>query len=187
MGFLAQSAWIIRVFAALLVALSPGLAVAAATALGVTLDASAGCGNGRINVSLTTAGANREGWRATNVAGATLVQGEGQTGFTSGTYTGFFPQVFSPSQPAGTQVGSYAYVGGTPPDAANSAEFFVFYDCTSRQVLLSCFGPYGTCPQTAQQALAALAPKVPTQGPVALVLMALLVAGAGGRALSRRA
>jgi hypothetical protein len=78
-------------------------------------------------------------------------------------------------------------VGDTPPDAANSAEFFIFYECTSRQVLLSCFGPYGTCPQTAQQALAALAPKVPAQGPVALVLMALLVAAAGGRALSRRA
>jgi len=187
MGFLAQSAWIIRVFAALLMALSPGLAAASATALGVTLDASAGCGNGRIDVSLTAAGANREGWRATNVAGATLVQGEGPTGFTTGTFNGFFPQVFSPSQPAGTRVGSYAYVGDTPPDAANSAEFFVFYDCTSRQVLLSCFGPYGTCPQTAQQALAALAPRVPTQGPVALVLMALLVAAAGGRALSRRA
>jgi hypothetical protein len=187
MGSLAQSACIIRVFAALLMALAPGLAVASATALGVTLDASAGCGNGRIDVSLTTAGANREGWRATNVAGATLVQGEGPTGFTSGTFNGFFPQVFSPSQPAGTQVGSYAYVGDTPPDAANSAEFFVFYDCTSQQVLLSCFGPYGTCPQTAQQALVALAPRVPAQGPVALVLMALLVAAVGGRALSRRA
>ena len=117
MGFLAQSAWIIRVFAALLIALSPGLAAASATALGVTLDASAGCGNGRIDVSLTAAGANREGWRATNVAGATLVQGEGPTGFTTGTFNGFFPQVFSPSQPAGTRVGSYAYVGDTPPDA----------------------------------------------------------------------
>jgi hypothetical protein len=78
-------------------------------------------------------------------------------------------------------------VGDTPPDAVNSAEFFVFYDCTSQQVLLSCFGPYGTCPQTAQQALAALAPKVPALGPVALVLMALLVAAAGARSLSRRA
>jgi len=187
MGSLAQSRSIIRAFAVLLVAMAPGLAAASATALGVTLDASAGCGNGRINVSLTTAGANREGWRATNVAGATLVQGEGPTGFSSGTYNGFFPQVFSPSQPAGTRVGSYAYVGDTPPDAVNSAEFFVFYDCTSQQVLLSCFGPYGTCPQTAQQALAALAPKVPALGPVALALMALLVAAAGARSLSRRA
>ena len=80
MGLLAQSAWIIRVFAALLMALSPGLAVAAATALGRHARRQRRLRQRQLNVSLTTAGANREGWRATNVAGATLVQGEGQAG-----------------------------------------------------------------------------------------------------------
>ena len=73
-----------------------------------------------------------------------------------------------------------------PPDASNTAEFFVFYNCTTRQVLLSCFGPYGTCPQTAQQALAALSPKVPALSTLGLLVTIVLVAGAGGRALSRR-
>lgn len=192
MGRHAQSAWIIRVFAALLavasLALTPTLAFAMATAQGVALNAGAGCGNGNLDLTLTTVGANREGWRATNLAGSTLSQGEGAaTGLStfSGTFTGF-QLVFSPSQPADTQVASYAYVGETPPDASNTAEFFVFYDCTNRAVLLSCFGPYGSCPQTAQQALAALSPKVPTQGALALLVTIVLVAGAGGRALYRR-
>ncbi len=187
MGKHAQYAWIIRVFAALIGVASPALAGATATAQGVALNASAGCSNGNLDITLTTVGANREGWRATNLAGSTLSQGEGPTGFPnfSGTFTGF-QLVFSPSQPVGTQVASYAYVGETPPNAANSAEFFVFYQCTTREILLSCYGPYGTCPQTPREALALLAPKVPTQGAVALLLTALLVAGVGGRALLRR-
>ena len=94
--------------------------------------------------------------------------------------------MFSPSQPAATLVGSYAYVGETPPSASNTAEFFVLYNCTTRAVLLSCFGPYGSCPQTAQAAFSTLLPKIPAQGPLALTLTALLVATAGGLALSRR-
>lgn len=187
MGRHAQSAWIIRVFAAVLAAASPALAHGAATALALTLDASAGCSNGRIDITLNSSGANRESWRATNLEGATLVQGEGPTSFPSGTSSGFFPQVFSPSQPANTLVGSYAYVGETPPDASNTAEFFVFYNCTTRQIIESCFGPYGTCPKTAQQAVALLTPRVPTLGPLALTLMVILVAAVGVFVLLRRA
>jgi hypothetical protein len=187
MGRHARSVWIIRVFATALAAVSPALAVAAVTADAVALDASAGCSNGRINITLTNNGATRESWRATNLAGTTLTQGEGPTGFPSGTSTGFFPQVFLPSQPADTLIGSYAYVGETPPDATNTAEFFVFYNCSTRAIIQSCLGPYGTCPQTAQQAaLSAAATPIPMLGAGALALMALLVAGLGGRALSRR-
>ena len=191
MGGLARSAWIIRVFAALIAVLigvaSPSLALAAATAQGVALNASAGCGNGNLDITLTTVGANREAWRATNAAGSTFSQGENPAGLPnfSGTFTGF-QIVFSPSQPANTLIASYAYVGETPPSASNTAEFLVLYNCTTRDVLLSCYGPYGTCPQTAQDALVLLLPKIPTQGPLALTLTALLVAGAGGLALSRR-
>lgn len=191
MGGLAQSAWIIRVFAALVAVLvgmaPPSLALAAATAQGVALNAGAGCGNGNLDITLTTVGANREAWRATNVAGATFAQGENPAGLPnfSGTFVGF-QIVFSPSQPADTLIASYAYVGETPPSASNTAEFLVFYNCTTREVLLSCYGPYGTCPQTARDALALSLPKIPTQGPLALTLTALLVAAAGGLALSRR-
>lgn len=186
MGQPAQSAWIIRVFAILLAMASPALAHAAVTADGVALGASAGCSNGRIDVTLTNSGANRESWRATNLAGTTLTQGEGPSGFPSGTSTGFFPQVFLPSQPADTLIGSYAYVGETPPSATNTAEFFVFYNCSTRQIIRSCFGPYGTCPQTAQQAAqSVVATPVPTLGAGALALMSLLIAGLFGRARSR--
>ena len=195
MGRPAQCAWIIRVFAVVLAATSPALAFASANAIapGVALSAGAGCSNGNLDLTLTTVGANRESWRATNAAGATLTQGEAPAGAGlanfSGTFFGFKLE-FSPLQPADTLIGSYAYVGETPPDAANTAEFFVFYKCSLpvAEVLLTCFGPYGTCPQTAQDAMLLIgtAPRIPALGPLTLVLMAMLVAGVGGLALARR-
>jgi hypothetical protein len=190
MGRYAQSAWIILFFATVLVTAWPVLAVAAVTADGVALGAGAGCSNGRLDITLTNNGATRESWRATNLAGTTLTQGEGPTNFPPGTSNGFFPQVFLSSQPPDTLIGSYAYVGEAPPDATNAAEFFVFYKCSlaGAEVLLTCFGPYGTCPQTAQQGMARLAvPGIPALGPLTLALTAMLVAGAGGLALARRA
>jgi len=178
MGRLAQSAWIIFGFAILAsAALLPRAAMASAVAQGVALNASAGCSNGNLDITLTTVGANREGWRATDLNGSTISQGNNPAGLAnfSGTFVGF-QIVFSPAQSAGSQVASYAYVGETPPSATDTAEFFVFYNCSTREVLLSCYGPYGTCPQTAQQALALLAPRIPTQGPLALTLTALLLA-----------
>jgi hypothetical protein len=190
MGQTVQSGWFIRLFGAVLFATTAVHAHAAATAEGVALNANAGCAAGDLDITLTTSGASRESWRATNIAGATLVQGEAATGLSnfSGTFTGFEvgPTGFLVAQPANTLIGSYAYVGETPPAAANTAEFFVYYSCTSRQVLLACFGPYGTCPQTAQQAAALLAPQIPALGRLALPLTLMLVGAAGGLALRRR-
>ena len=187
MGPAARSAWIIRFFAIALCVATPCVAHAAATAQGVALNASAGCSRGDLDLTLTTVAANRESWRATNLVGTTLVQSEAATGLSTfaGTFTGF-QIVFLTGQPANTLIGSYAYVGETPPAAANTAEFFVYYNCTSRQVLLSCFGPFGTCPQTAQQAAAALASQIPALGPWTLPLTVSLVIGAGALALRRR-
>src|SRR5262245_2033854 len=102
MGRLAQSAWIICVFAVLASALLPGEAAASAVAQGVALNASAGCSNGNLDITLTTVGAQREAWRATDLAGSTISQGENPTGLVnfSGTFTGF-QVVFSPTQAAG--------------------------------------------------------------------------------------
>jgi hypothetical protein len=193
MGRHAQHAWIIRVFAIALAMLWPALAFASASAIapGVALNTSAGCGNGNLDISLTTVGANRESWHGTNAAGATLAQIFDQSTALSN-YSAPPPAVFllpfSSIQPANTLIGSYAYVGETPPSATNTAEFFVFYNCTTRAILLSCYGPYGTCPQTAQQAMAKIAawPGVPALGPLTLALMVVLVAGVGGLALARR-
>ena len=170
MGRLAQSAWIIRVFAALVVravarrsrwrprpprASRSTPAPAAATAISTSR-------------SPPSARTGRAGARPTSPdRRSPKARGRRGSPNFSGTFAGF-QIVFSPSQPAGTLVASYAYVGETPPSASDTAEFFVFYNCTTREVLLSCYGPYGTCPQTAQQALAVLAPKIPAQGPLAL-------------------
>ena len=190
MGRTAQSAWIIRLFALVLGTLLPLHANASATAQGVALSATASCSAGDLDLTLSTASANREAWLATTLTGATLVQGEGPTGLSnfSGTFTDFQigPSGFLAAQPAETLIGSYAYVGETPPNASNTAEFFVFYNCTTRQIIYSCFGAYGTCPQTAQMAAALIAPSVPTLGERSLPLTVLLLAAAGGLALRRR-
>ena len=188
MGRLAQSAWIISVFAVLASALLPGAAAATAVAQGVALNAAAGCSNGNLDITLTTVGAQREGWRATDLAGSTISQGENATTLAnfSGTFTGF-QIVFSPTQAAGSQVASYAYVGGTPPSGHDTAGICECDHYARRRVLVAWGGPYGTCPQTAQQALALIGPKVPTQGPLALLVTAALVAAAGGYVLHRRA
>ncbi len=190
MGRSARSAWIIRLFAFALGLAMPLHAEAAATAQGVALAASADCGHGDLDLTLSTAGANRESWLATNAAGATLAQGEGATGL--GNFSGTFGPFrigltgFQVTQPANTLIGSYAYVGETPPSASNTAEFFVYYNCTTHQVLYSCFGAYGSCPQTAQSAAALTASTVPALGPLALTLTTLILGAAGGLALRRR-
>ena len=186
----ARSEAIIRVFAFVLAIATPWCAEAAATAGGVALDASADCSRGDLDLTLTTAGASRESWLATNAAGATLVQGEGATslGNFDGTFNDFRigPTGFLVAQPGNTLIGSYAYVGETPPSPANTAEFFVYYNCTTRKVLYACSGAYGTCPQTAQAAAVLVPSGIPTSSPVALMLTVLLVAAVGGVTLSRR-
>ena len=65
----------------------------------------------------------------------------------------------SPDQPDGTIIGTYAYVGTTPPLSATTAEWFVLYRCAlggDNQIMYTCFGDYGTCPRTATQGLTAL-------------------------------
>ena len=187
MGRSALSAWILRLFAIAICAGAPLHALAAATAQGVALSASAGCAKGDLDLTLTTAGATSEGWQATTLAGAIGggVQPTVNLANFSGTFVGFSIPL-SPQQPPNTLVGSYAYVGTGPADPGNTAEFFVYYSCTTRQVLLRCFGPYGTCPQSATQAQALLAPHVPALSAWALLLTGLLVATAGARAVRRR-
>ena len=171
-----------------LVALVPGAARATATASGVALNSSASCTNADLDLTLTTVGAQREYGLATNVAGDTLRTFEQATPFLgtfSGTFVDYQISPLVPPQPASTLIGSYAYVGTTPPSSATTAEFFVLYNCSTRQVLLSCFGPYGTCPQTAAAGKAAI--PIPALGTENLALAALLVAVTGILALRRRA
>jgi hypothetical protein len=190
MGMSAQSARILRFFLLALCAATVVDARAAPTAQGVALNTNAGCSNGDLDLTLTGGGASRESWLATSSAGATLVQGEGATslGSFSGTFSGFRvgPTGFLFAQPPNTLVGSYAYVGETPPAASNTAEFFVYYNCTTRRVLYSCFGAYGTCPQTAQDAAPLAVQAVPAVRPSVLALTLLGLASIGALVLRRR-
>jgi hypothetical protein len=169
----------------------PALVHAAATAQGVALNANAGCTTADLDLTLTTVGATREFGLATNLSGATLTTFEQATlllGTFSGTFNGYVIGPVGadppwPAQPAGTMIASYAYVGTTPPTAATTAEFFIFYNCSTRQVRLSCFGPYGTCPKTAQQAAAL---PVPALDRTSLALAMLVLALSAFFVLRRR-
>lgn len=169
-----------------LAAVAPLPAQATATAQGVALNASANCGNASLDLLLTTVGAVRELGQPSNLAGPIPVGFEQPTLATDFTGTDVFVINVAPAQPPGTLIGSYAYVGTTPPSPATTAEFFVFYNCSTRLVLLSCFGPYGTCPQTAGQAQVALGNAIPALDPWGLVLVMLLLGGSAYTALRRR-
>ena len=126
---------------------------AAATAQGVTLNAGADCSsNADIDITLTSVGATREYGLVTT---ATTVQSEFEQatgiGDFSGTFVGYGMPITT-AQAEGTLIGSYAYIGETPPSAGNTAEFFVAYLCSDTAggnvVDYTCFGSYGTCPRT---------------------------------------
>ena len=167
---------------------TPTLTHAAATAQGVALNASAGCSAADLDLTLTTVGATREFGLATDSTGATLNTFEQATPFLgtfSGTFVGYGIHPLTPAPFPSTLIGAYAYVGTTPPTAATTAEFFVYYNCSTRQVLLSCFGPYGTCPQTAAAAQAVIA--IPALDKTGLMLAMLLLLLSACAVLRRRA
>jgi len=187
MGRIAQSVWILRIIAIVAWASLPMHAHGSATAQGVALNAAAGCADSSLNLTLTTNAATREMWHTTNLSDVSLAQKEQATLLSNynGTFTNF--QIgLSAAQAPQTRIASYAYVGETPPSANDTAEFFVYYNCTTRQILLSCFGRYGSCPQTALQAEDVLVAKIPTLSVAALVVTMLLVTGAGAISLRRR-
>jgi hypothetical protein len=74
----------------------------------------------------------------TNAAGPIVTPFEQATPFLgtfSGTFVGYqIPDSANPmpAQPPGTLIGSYAYVGTTPPSSGTTAEFFVLYNCSTR-------------------------------------------------------
>lgn len=160
---------------------------ALATAQGVALDAAnANCTDSAdLNITFTSdANVTREYGRITNLAGDQLGYFEHATGFQnhSGTYVGY-GQPIGPDQPSGSLIGTYAYVGNTPPDSA-TAEFFILYNCSTKQVLFSCYGQYGTCPQTAQEGQDRLN-EVPTMSGWGMIFLAMIL-GSGSIYYLRR-
>jgi hypothetical protein len=131
---------------AILAFFSTMIVYAAATARGVALWDFATCGNGSINPTLTTDGASREYYRVTNGAGDVLLEAEQDTMLSNfdGTFDTFYMSFGT--QPEGTIITSYVYIGETPPNPSNTVEFLVRYRCgTPNEVLSTCYGPYGAC------------------------------------------
>jgi hypothetical protein len=152
-------------------------AASVATATSVGLSATASCSDADLDLGITSGDVDRELGTATNAASTTLAMFEQDSTGIDG-YDGVFPGYsinLDVAQPDGTIIGSYAYLGTTPPTAQTTAEWFVLYRCGNEgdnQVLFSCFGDYGTCPRTAPQALdqmLRLTPSTVTPAPGAVV------------------
>lgn len=149
---------------ALIAAVVPGTRAAAAgtiVAEGVALASSASCTYGDVDLTYTATGVTDASLSFTAADGSVLASYAGapfRADF-SGTENVLSDADAPP--PAGTVLGVYVWIGSAPPAAATTAEFFVLYRCDtdgndkggSNEVLSTCLGPYGTCPQTAQEAL----------------------------------
>ena len=126
---------------------------AASFATGVALSAYSDCDSpAGLDISMNTdATVNREGGIVTTGAGNTLMSFDQGSGFANfnGTFAGYNFSSPAWSVPAGTVIGLYAYVGSLPYSAATTIEWFVAYECDTQQIVFSCTGSYGTCPQNA--------------------------------------
>ena len=133
--------------------LLPAAVFAQSTATGVALSGFSGCVSpAGLDISMNTdASITREGGVVTTGAGTVLMSFDQGSGFAnySGTFTGYNFASPAWSVPAGTIVGLYAYIGSAPYTSANTIEFFVAYRCDTQQVVASCAGAYGSCPNSA--------------------------------------
>ena len=122
----------------------------------------------------------RESGRITNDSGVTIGSYDKSSTLSGGSFNGTWLQPITLPQPPNTLIGSYGSAGDNPPTATGTAEFFVLYNCTTKQVLLACAGAYGTCPTTALAGLARIAASIPATSPAALagLLLALFATGA---------
>jgi hypothetical protein len=140
---------------------TPAQAASQATATSVALTAGDDCSRADLDLGIRSGDVDREYGLSTNAAGATLDQSENDGSALDnldGVFNGYGIGI-SPDQLDSTIIGTYAYVGTTPPLSTTTAEWFVLYRCGAdgdNQVLYSCFGDYGTCPRTATQGLTAL-------------------------------
>ena len=151
----------------------PASANATITATSVALTSGDNCRTADLDIGITSGTVTRESGTVTGVDGTVL--GHFEQSSTLSNQTGVFHGYgisADTAQPDGTILGTYAYVGSTPPSATDTAEWFVLYRCHTsgtQDVLSTCFGDYGTCPQTAadaidQSLITSLTPTSPSPG-----------------------
>jgi hypothetical protein len=132
-----------------------------------------------------TVAPTREFGRITNVAGTTIGSFDQASTVSGGSFNGTWTQPITLPQPPATLIGSYGGAGDATLTQANTAEFFLLYNCTTRQVLFRCNGNLGSCPTTAQQALARLSEPIPAASPAALAVLLMTLLASGAAALRR--
>jgi len=135
-------------------------------ATGVALSNYSDCDSpAGLDISMNTDGTvNREGGIVTTDAGDTLMSFDQSSTFANynDTYMGYNFASPAWNVPDGTVVGLYAYVGSLPYSPATTIEWFIAYQCDTQEIVYSCFGSYGTCPQSA----AAIPVEPPEEPPV---------------------
>jgi hypothetical protein len=176
-----------RCLGALAVALVSG-SLAAQSPPSVQLAPTADCQtSANVQWSFTyTTNPVREFGRITNDSGLTIGSYELPSTLTGGTFNRTWQQPITLPQQPNTLIGSYGGAGDNPPTAAGTSEFFVLYNCTTKRVLYSCTGSYGSCPTTALQGIAKIAESIPATSPAAIAALLLALSATGALALRRR-
>jgi len=103
-----------------------------------------------------------------------------------GSFSGTFNAPIAIAQQPNTLIGTYGSVGDFPA-SVNTAEYFILYNCTTKNVLYQCSGNAGKCPRTATAALAIITPSIPVDTPVLLAAMLATLGTLGALAARRRA
>ena len=175
-----------RWLGALLVALVSGSAVAQSVSGPVSLAPAADCqSTANVSWSFTyTVNPTREFGRITNVTGTSIGSYDRASILTGGSFNGTWQQPITLPQPPNTLIGSYG--GAGDQTAPNTAEFFILYNCTTRQVLYRCSGNLGSCPTTAIQGLARISEPIPMTSPLTLAALLLTLISTGAFLLRRR-
>jgi hypothetical protein len=134
-----------------------------------------------------TANPAREFGTLTNPTGTVIGSYSRPSPLSGGTFSGVWQQPITLPQPPNTLIGSYGGAGDNPATAAHTAEFFVLYNCTTRQVLYRCSGNLGSCPTTALQGIARISEAIPTTSNATLAALLAAIVASGALVVRRRA
>jgi hypothetical protein len=176
-----------------IVATAPAGAAANITATSVALNDSADCDNDAdLDLGMEAGTVAIEGGIASTIGDDDI--GSFEQPSTLSNFSGVTDYGISMDNPLpeGSIVGTLAYVGDSPPTSANAAEWFILYRCDNggaNEVLYECFGDYGTCPHSADEALALIfsatvSPTAPLAGETITVSATGCVFDIGGTYLS---
>lgn len=182
---------ILSLAALLVAALGWAGAAFAATAGAVTIAPNADCtSNANLLPSWTGAGNHWEYGVARDAAGA-IIGTFGPDASANDSWNATYLVPITTAQNAGSRIMSYAWVGSNPPTPATAIEFAVVYNCSTKVVLYTCSGAYGTCATTVAAAVAAApAPgntpaPIPTTSREVLFALVLLLSALGAFVLRR--